>query len=166
MSREHKSWSEDHAPRDATLAGMAELVLITAKECVPLRQEVLHPGRPVEESIYPHDEDERSTHYGICQRGKTLGVISMLHEPRGEIGEEMWRLRGMAVLPDQQRKGYGSMLMKTIQAIVGKRGSGLWAPVRTDVVDYCQGHGFVEQGDAFDLEGLGPHVLMTWRPKP
>ena len=86
--------------------------------------------------------------------------------PGGEVGEEMWRLRGLAVLPDQQGKGYGSMLMKTIQAIVGKRGSGLWAQVHMDVAGYCQKHGFVEQGEAFDLKGRGPHVLMTWRPKP
>jgi GNAT superfamily N-acetyltransferase len=145
---------------------MAELVLLKAEDCVPLRREVLRPRRPKKESLYPQDDDDRSTHYGVRQRDKTLGVISMLHDQRGGIGSEMWRIRGMAVLADEQRKGYGGMLLKTIQAIATKRGGGLWANVRTGVVEYYRSHGFSEEGDVFDLKGIGPHVVMTWRPKP
>lgn len=145
---------------------MAELVLLKAEDCIPLRREVLRPGRPAKESSYPQDENERSTHYGIRQRNKTLAVISMLHDPRGEIGSEMWRIRGMAVLPEHQRKGHGAMLLKTIQAIVTKRGGGLWANVRTGVAPFYAAHGFSAEGEEFDLKGIGPHVVMTWRPKP
>ncbi len=144
---------------------MTELVLLEAKDCLPLRQEVLRPGLPPEESVYPQDADERSTHYGVRQRKKTLGVISMLHDPRGDIGSEMWRIRGMAVLPDHQRQGHGSTLLKTIQAIVTKRGGGLWANVRTGVADYYAQHGFQAEGEEFELPGIGPHVVMTWHPK-
>ncbi len=145
---------------------MPELTLLKAADCIPLRQSVLRPDRPGSENHYPQDDDERSAHYGIRHRKKTLAVASMLHDPRGDVGSEMWRIRGMAVLPDEQRKGYGAMLLKTLQAIVAKRGGGAWANVRTTAADFYGKHGFRQEGDVFDIEGIGPHVLMTWRPEP
>jgi len=154
------------ASRNATLSAMAELVLVKAEDCLPLRQSVLRPGLPEKESVYPNDNNDRSTHYAMRHRKQTLGVISMLHEPRGDVGSEMYRIRGLAVLPEHQRQGLGTTLLKTIQTIATKRGGGLWANVRESAVPFYARAGFVAEGEEFDLKGIGAHRLMTWRPAP
>lgn len=146
-------------------AAMAvEVVLVPPEECLPVRCEVLRPGLPEEQSVYAEDSDERSTHYAVKKGKQTLGVISLLHDQRGGVGSEMWRIRGLAVREEHRKQGHGGKLIEMAKAIAGRRGGGVWANVRTTAQDFYAAHGFVPEGEVFDLPGIGPHVVMTWRP--
>jgi len=158
---------------------MPELILVTPEECRPLRLAVLHPGAAATAALYPNDDDERSTHYCMKKGKQVLACISLLHEPLGEIGSEMWRVRGLAVRPEQQRSGLGSTLLETAKAIAGKRGGGAWALVDAAAAPFFEAHGFRQQaglpGAALDAPGAsavrsGPprrddERLMTWRAR-
>ncbi len=147
----------------------AELILVDAEACRPLRSQILRPGRPAEENVYPLDDDPRAVHFAMKRGKAVLGVGSVFPDPRPD-GPEQWRIRGMAVLDEERGKGLGAILLKGLLAIAGNRGGGLWCHARTDVEPFYARFGLVRDGDEFDLPGIGRHVVMTWQapdmPRP
>jgi predicted GNAT family N-acyltransferase len=142
---------------------MHELLVVTAKECHPLRELILRPGQPPAAWTYELDEAPRAMHFAIKENGQVLGVASLLPEAR-EDGRECWRLRGMAVVPDARGRGLGRTLLGAVQAVTKQRGGGLWCTARTNVEGFYTHYEFEREGDVFEIEGAGPHVLMTWNP--
>jgi GNAT superfamily N-acetyltransferase len=145
---------------------MVELVLVKAADVRPLRREVLRPGQPDDASTYEGDDESRTLHAVFKDGATIVGVVSLFHDPIGDVGSEVWRVRGMAVHPDRQRQGFGTRLMSAVQAVVEKRGGGVWANVRLDALAFYSARGFVVVSDEFELEGAGTSVVMTWSPKP
>ena len=147
---------------------MTELVLVDAEAVRPLRQEVLRPGQPPENSVYPQDADSRTMHAAVRLEdgGEIVAVGTLLPDPRDkdDAASEVWRIRGMAVDPDRRRMGFGAQVLKMLQAVVQARGGGVWANVRTPAREFYAAHGFEAHGEEYELPGIGPHVLMTWRP--
>jgi len=145
---------------------MSELIVVDAEACRPLREEVLRPGQPVEAFSYETDDESRSMHLAVKDDEEVLGVATLLPEGHPNDGREVWRLRGMAVRPDQRGTGLGKMLLLALLAVAKQRGGGVWCTARTSVVDFYEHFGFKREGDVFEVEGAGPHVLMTWNPPP
>ena len=143
---------------------MNELIVVLAAECRPLRERILRPGQPPAAYTYKDDDHGRALHFAVKDEAEVIGVASLL--PEGREGErETWRLRGMAVVPDRRGQGLGRMLLLAVQAVANQRGGGLWCTARTNVEDFYKHFGFVRQGDVFEIEGGGPHIVMTWNPK-
>lgn len=145
---------------------MTELVLVKAADCRPLRHEVLRPEQPVEACEYPDDDLDTSVHLAVKDGKRTVGVLSMYRHERDGLGSEVWRVRGMAVPEDERRKGHGRQLLLAAQAVAEKRGGGMWCNARSTAAPFYQAFGFEVLGDEFEIEGIGPHVIMTWRPQP
>lgn len=143
---------------------MHELLVVSAKECLPLRERILRPGQPASAWTYELDEAPRAMHFAIKQGEAVLGVASLLPEARSDHGRECWRLRGMAVVPDARGRGLGRTLLGAVQAVAKQRGGGLWCTARTSVEGFYTRYEFKREGDVFEIEGGGPHVLMTWNP--
>jgi len=142
---------------------MHELLAVSSKECHPLRERILRPGQPASAWTYELDEAPRAMHFAIKENGETLGVASLLPEAR-EDGRECWRLRGMAVVPEARGRGFGRTLLGAVQAVTKQRGGGLWCTARTPVEGFYSRYEFKREGEVFEIEGGGPHVLMTWNP--
>ena len=149
--------------RSARLAAMHELLVVSSKECHPLRERILRPGQPAAAWTYELDEAPRAMHFAIKEDGELLGVASLLPEARND-GRECWRLRGMAVVPDARGRGLGRTLLGAVQAVTKQRGGGLWCTARTTVEGFYLRYEFQREGEVFEIEGAGPHVLMTWNP--
>lgn len=147
-------------------APLPELIVVDAEACRPLREEVLRPGQPPQAIRYETDEEPRALHLAAKEDEQVLGVATLLPEGHPRDGREVWRLRGMAVRPDQRGKGLGKMLLLALQAVAKQRGGGLWCTARTNVEDFYRHFGFQREGEEFEVEGAGPHVLMTWNPPP
>ena len=145
---------------------MPELIVVDAETCRPLREEVLRPGQPVEAFTYATDDAPRAMHLAVKEDEEVLGVATLLPEGHPHEGREVWRLRGMAVRPDQRGTGLGKMMLLALQAVAKQRGGGLWCTARTSVVGFYEHFGFKREGEEFEVEGAGPHVLMTWNPPP
>jgi predicted GNAT family N-acyltransferase len=143
---------------------MPELIVVRADECHPLREAVLRPGQPAEAWTYGTDDQPRAIHFALKEKGEVLGVASLLPEAREDGGRELWRLRGMAVLEARRGEGHGRTLLAAVQAVAKQRGGGLWCTARTSVEAFYRKYDFVTEGEAFEIEGAGPHVLMTWNP--
>lgn len=136
---------------------------IDAAEARPLRHAILRPNQPFEATVYPLDDQPESGHFGAFLRGQLVGVASLYREAQpGETAHRAWRLRGMATDAAQRGCGIGSALMQACLGHVRTHsGTVLWFNARaTAAAFYCR-FGFTIQGTVFDLEGIGPHVVMT-----
>jgi predicted GNAT family N-acyltransferase len=138
-----------------------ELIVVRADECRPLREAVLRPGQPPEAWTYALDDEPRAIHFALKEKKNVVGVASLLPEARDD-GRELWRLRGMAVPEARRGEGFGRTLLAAVQAVVKQRGGGLWCTARTNVATFYERYDFLQVGEVFEVEGAGPHVLMTW----
>lgn len=130
---------------------------IDAEETLPIRHVVLRKGMPIESARYAHDHT--SAHLGYFKDEKLLGVASLCEEDFES--EKAMRLRGMAVLPKAQGKGVGKALVERAITEADARGIEiLWCTARTSAQGFYEGLGFVVQGDIFEVEHHGPHVVM------
>jgi GNAT superfamily N-acetyltransferase len=152
---------------------------ISAAETRPLRAAVLRPGTPSERLTYPGDDHADALHVGAFDLGtdggeRLVGIASVYPEPppeahRGAIPEDAYphgaafRLRGMATLPESRGAGHGRALLDACFEQVRERGAGyLWCNARVVALPFYQAMGLVPVGDAFEIEGIGPHYVM-WR---
>lgn len=133
-----------------------------------LRRELLRPDRPEEESVYAGDDAPDSGHWGAFVDEALVAVASIYPEPLPESVEQTgedeavsWRLRGMAVCPVFQGKGYGRQLLdRCLQAVADNGGNLLWCNARTSAVGFYQGMGFEIAGSEFMIPDIGPHYVM------
>lgn len=141
-----------------------EIKPITAEQTHTLRHDILRPGQPPENLIYPKDDAPNTLHVGAFLDGNLVGIASVFHDaPPGKIDEGDWRLRGMAILSDVRGRGYGAELLKRcIEHVTGQGGRRLWCNARAEVVGFYTRLGFIVEGEAYELPGLGIHFFM-WR---
>ena len=89
---------------------------IKALETYGVRHPVLRPGRPLEDCALAEDDLETTFHLGAYESGRHIGVATFLISDATEAPIKIenamyYQLRGMGVLPDQQGKGVGKLLM-------------------------------------------------------
>jgi GNAT superfamily N-acetyltransferase len=136
---------------------------ITAQEARTVRLPVLRAGLPPESAVLDHDDDPGTRHFGAFEGSRLVGVATFFAEPCPvKPGPRGWRLRGMATLPDMQRRGAGSALVAEGVRVATSCGSELmWCNARTSARGFYESLGFVAVGKEFDLPVAGPHYLMV-----
>ena len=135
---------------------------ITAQEARVVRWPVLRAGLPADTTILEHDDDPDTRHFGVFEGGRLVGVATFFPErcpvkpgPRG------WRLRGMATLPELQRRGAGRALVAEGVRVAEAAGAEImWCQARTSARGFYESLGFIALGDEFDLPIAGPHYWM------
>jgi predicted GNAT family N-acyltransferase len=144
---------------------MIEIRAIAPHDTLPLRSQVLRSGRPVEEAVLPGDKDADTLHLGVFTNGSIVGVASLFHEPLPDDADGgAWRLRGMAISPAAQGKGYGkALLLCCLDHVAAQAGTLLWCNARTTAKGFYLTCGFEVQGEEFEISGIGPHVVMLRR---
>jgi GNAT superfamily N-acetyltransferase len=138
---------------------------VRAEDTRALRHTVLRPHQPPETLVYPGDDHPLALHAGAFDRDELVGVASVTPEEYAPLpGLAAWRLRGMAILPRAQRRGYGAAL---IQACIGyiqsQGGELLWCNGRTSALPFYRALGFVTHGDEFLVPMTGPHYVCIRR---
>lgn len=149
--------------------------VITARDTLRLRQEVLRPGRPSSECTFPGDEDEPTVHAGTLHEGAIVSIASMYLEDRSAgapggapgsrasyPGGTAWRLRGMATEPELRGFGAGRLALDLCIAHAAARGGTVaWCNARVEAVGFYERLGWqVVGGDVFDIPTVGPHLVM------
>lgn len=134
---------------------------VPAAEIRPLRLEVLRPGRPPEDAVYPGDDDETSLHVGAFAGETIVGIASLYREERPGGPSPAWRLRGMATAPAWRGRGLGRALLDAaVEHVRGAGGGELWCNARTPAAGFYERHGFEVVSEPFDIPRIGPHVVM------
>jgi len=130
----------------------------------PMRLEVLRPGRPPGDAVYPGDDDPTTVHFAAvpaAEGGGVVGIASLYAEPRPGGPVPAWRLRGMATAPAARGAGVGAALLGACIDHVAAHGGGeLWCNARVVASGFYARFGFEVVGDRFEIEGIGIHEVM------
>lgn len=141
---------------------------VAAEVVRPLRAEVLRPGRPSAELIYPGDEAPDTLHAAVLLDGEVVGVASVMRypHPRAPLADD-WRIRGMASRPELRGRGIGAALLASCEAHGrGHDGVRIWCNARAGARGFYERGGFSVEGECFEIAGIGPHHLMVKPLRP
>jgi predicted GNAT family N-acyltransferase len=141
-----------------------KVLRISASDTYPIRQEVLIPDHDSKKVKFDFDDDEDvSFHLGAFKDSKLVSVASFYYERNSLFKDQhQYQLRGMATLPQYQGQGLSSELLNMAFPIIKQNFCTLlWCNARVSAVGYYKKVGFLTLDDSiFDIEGIGPHILM------
>lgn len=140
-----------------------KVLRVHPKDTLPLRQQMLRQGKPIEACVFPGDNDEQTFHLGAFVDNKLVSVASFYFEKHPLMsGENHFRLRGMATLPEHQHKGYSHELLKMAFPIIKQNFcTVVWCNARMSALGFYEKVGFKKIGAPFELSDIGPHILMA-----
>ncbi len=134
---------------------------VAPSETWPLRQRVLRPHQTLEELVVDGEYGPLAGWYAASVSGEVVGCAGVLPEPRQNGPRDGWRLRSMATAPEVRGLGVGQqLLLRCCEHVAGHGGSSIWCTARVHAAGFYLAHGFHSVGDAFDIVGIGPHLLM------
>ena len=149
---------------------------ISAVATTALRAQVLRPGSPLGDCIYPGDTDPLTLHLGARRDdGPIVAIASFYREAApAELGawtaglaeNRSWRLRGMAVHPELRGTGIGKQVLTAALALLQERHDLrlLWCNARLGALGFYENMGFSLVGAAFSVPGVAElHRLGVWR---
>jgi predicted GNAT family N-acyltransferase len=138
---------------------------ITYLDTFPVRGAVLRQGKPIETCFFLGDDTEETTHFGLFDYEKLIGVASVFKVNNENFEQNnQFQLRGMAILSEYQGLGFGNLLLKEVCKFVAtKKAEVLWFNAREKAVNFYQNFGFSVLGNLFDIPGVGAHFVMFKR---
>ncbi|MEZ0005210.1 ribosomal protein S18 acetylase RimI-like enzyme [Flavobacterium sp. 28YEA47A] len=135
---------------------------IPALETFSVRQPVLRPGKPIETCHFEGDNLDSTKHFGLFSNEKLAGIASLFIHSTPFLKEKLqFQLRGMAVLPEFQKKGLGEALVKHAENDALERdGKIIWFNAREIAVAFYKKLGYEIIGEPFDIADIGKHYVM------
>lgn len=144
---------------------MIQIRKITAAETYPLRHKILRKNEPIEKCVYPFDTADSTVHFGLFENNILLGIISVF-ETKKEVfnDKKQFQIRGMAVLENHQKNGYGATLVKHTMTYLQKEQEFLiWFNARIIALGFYEKLGFEKIGTEFEIVPIGMHYIMYKR---
>jgi GNAT superfamily N-acetyltransferase len=141
---------------------MIEIKKITAFETIIVRHPVLRPGRPIESCHFDGDDMPTTSHFGLFLENQLAGVISVFKIQNKLFSEEnQYQIRGMAVLSEFQKKGFGEALLEYCENEIRlKSGDLIWFNAREIALGFYEKSGYEILGDPFEIPDVGPHYIL------
>jgi len=140
-----------------------EVRVISSDDTFKIRQEVLRPGKPINECYFDGDQAEDTFHLGVFVQHKLAGVASFMKNSNPLFSPPIqFQLRGMAVIEDYKKQGLGAELLKKGESIIFLKFKEpfLWFNARTHAVGFYQKFGYQTIGEEFDIPGVCKHIVM------
>ena len=139
-----------------------EIKKITAFETIIVRHPVLRPGRPIESCHFDGDDLPTTSHFGLYFENQLAGVISAFKAQNKLFTEEnQYQIRGMAVLSEFQKKGFGEALLEYCENEIRlKSGNLIWFNARKTAIGFYEKSGYGILGDSFEIPDVGPHYIL------
>ena len=134
---------------------------ITALEAYPVRHPVLRAGQDLASCKMEADNLPDTYHYGVYLANKLAGVATFMADVNAHFEGKQYRLRGMAVLPEQRTLGLGRALITHGESLLKKLDVEiLWFNARVAAVPFYKKMGFTVIGTPFEIDPIGTHYLM------
>lgn len=134
---------------------------ISSEETYAVRQPILREGRPIEDCKFSQDDDDSTFHLGLFLKNELIGVVTFIKNEKKEFSGIQYQLRGMAVLKEYQKKGYGNLMFKKGQEIIkARKGNVIWCNAREIAVSFYKRNGFKIIGKPFVVPQIGLHSVM------
>ena len=141
---------------------MIEIKKITAFETIIVRHPILRPGRPIESCHFDGDDLLSTSHFGLFLENQLAGVISAFKAQNKLFSKEnQYQIRGMAVLSEFQKKGFGEALLEYCENEIRlKSGNLIWFNARETAIGFYEKSGYEILGDPFEIPDVGPHYIL------
>ncbi|WP_348813395.1 GNAT family N-acetyltransferase [Flavobacterium maritimum] len=141
---------------------MQSIKKISAIETFPVRHPVLRSEKPIESCHFEGDDLETTTHFGLFDENKLIGVISIFEAKNKLFSEEkQFQIRGMAVLNEHQKKGLGASLVEHSEKYCLDNDSDLiWFNARTEATGFYEKMNYQKIGSSFEIKEVGEHFVM------
>ncbi len=138
---------------------------VAASDIYPVRHVVLRPGKSFETCVFKGDELESTVHFALFSGGKIAGVTSLFASASDLFPEEdQFQLRGMAVLDEFQKRGFGQDLVKYGEEYAQNKSVPLiWFNARIVAVPFYEKLGYEIISGSFDIGDIGKHYVMFKR---
>lgn len=140
------------------------VVQVSAEQTLPLRNEVLRPGKPVSTCLFDGDERALTRHFGaLDDQEQIVGIVSIFSNPHPDLPATFtYQLRGMATSQQCRGLGVGIRLIESVeQYLTAIKCAGLWANARTEALGFYKKQGYQVMSDEFMIENVGPHYLVA-----
>ena len=90
---------------------------ISSLETYSVRQPVLRAGKPIESCQFDGDDLPTTNHFGIYNDEKLVGVVSVFNKINSIFNSpNQFQIRGMAILSEYRKKGFGEKLLHHCEA--------------------------------------------------
>ena len=141
---------------------MFEIKEISAFETIIVRHPVLRFGKPIESCRFEGDDLPTTSHFGLFYEDQLSAVISVFEEKSILFFEEnQFQIRGMAVLEQHQKKGFGEALLKYCEnQIRNNRVEIIWFNARQTAIGFYEKSQYQKIGDGFEIADIGIHYVL------
>ena len=135
---------------------------IPSKDTYIVRQPVLRKGKPIESCIFEGDDLNTTHHFGLFENEELTGIISLFSQTNIIFADKnQAQIRGMAILENHQKKGFGEALVKYCEDYCRTQNVDLiWFNARTVAVGFYKKMNYQIIGEPFDIKDVGEHYLM------
>ena len=134
---------------------------IKSEETYAVRHPVLREGRPIEDCKFDNDDDPNTFHLGLFIEDELLGIVTYMKSDYEALQGNQYQLRGMAVLKDCQKRGFGNLLITKGEDIIKQEnGTIIWCNAREIAVNFYKKNGFKIIGKSFVIPKIGLHYVM------
>ncbi|WP_298392781.1 GNAT family N-acetyltransferase [Flavobacterium sp.] len=141
---------------------MIEIKKISTIDTFSVRHPVLRSGKPVESCQFEGDNLETTIHFGLFVDKNLIGVVSVFRKNNSIFNvENQFQIRGMAILQNHQKKGFGEMLLKHSEEYIKKElGELIWFNARENAVAFYEKLKYIKVGNPFIIADIGFHYIM------
>jgi ribosomal protein S18 acetylase RimI-like enzyme len=141
---------------------MFEIKEISAFETIIVRHPVLRFGKPIESCRFEGDDLPTTKHFRLFYEDKLSAVISVFETKNILFLEEnQFQIRGMAVLEQHQKKGFGEALLKYCEnQIRSKNAKIIWFNARETAIGFYEKADYQKIGDGFEIVDIGIHYVL------
>jgi ribosomal protein S18 acetylase RimI-like enzyme len=135
---------------------------ITALETFPVRHPVLRADKSIDSCHFDGDNLETTSHFGLFDKNNIIGVISIFEAKNNLFAaEKQYQIRGMAVLEEHQKKGFGEKLILNSEKYCSVQKANLiWFNARKKAIGFYEKMGYQVKGLPFEISEVGKHVIM------
>ena len=141
---------------------MIEIKKINSTETIIVRHPVLRFGKPIESCHFEGDDLPTTSHFGLYFENQLVAIISSFKvQNKLFIEENQYQIRGMAVLEEFQKKGFGEALLNYCENEIRiKKGKLIWFNARETAVGFYKKSGYEVLGGKFEIPEVGPHYIL------
>lgn len=136
---------------------------VSLEAVIDVRHHVLRSCQDRSSCYYPEDSYKNTVHFAANAGDTIIACASIYKESHPNFKlKQSWRIRGMAVLPEYQRRKIGSQLLEAcVNHAISKKADVVWCNARINTVKFYKHAGFKVLGDEFEIVDIGPHFLLA-----
>ncbi len=146
---------------------MVNIKEIATSDTYLVRHPVLRAGKPFESCYFDGDDLEATHHFGLYLNSELVGILSLFEKNNPVfVAQKQYQIRGMAVLQQQQKAGFGkSLINHSEEFAISQNISLIWFNARVEAVGFYEKMGYQKKGVTFEIPNVGPHIVMFKKTK-